>query len=175
MILKITLILILIFSVSTFYITRYFINLNLYKKALGDPSYFYMAPRLYQLFYILDDIKHYNENAFENAIDMTNNFCEILWFLELDPNVEYLKKKALLERLSFYRLETLAELTSLFITVPPEKVLLNKLKSVTGMINRELLFDTEKAYSSVGLDYSMQSKVVPANSIESSTFHFYLN
>ena len=175
MLLKIILILIILITTILFYIARYFINLALYKKVIGDPSYFYMAPKLYQLFYILDDLKHYNKFAFENGVNMANNFCEVLWFLELDPNVEYLKKKALLERLSFYRLETLAELTSLFITVPPEKVLLNKLKGTVGMINRELLFDTQEAYKKVGLDYDMKSKVVPANSIESSTFHFYLN
>lgn len=172
---KITLIFLLISTVIIIYITRYFINLEIYKKALDNPTYFYMVPRLYQLFYILNDLKDYNEFAFNNAIDLANNFCKILLLLEMDPNVEYIKKKALLERLDFYRLETLAELTSLFITVPPEKVLLNKLKGTIGLINRELLFDTEEAYKLVGLDYSMKSKVVPANSIEANTFHFYLN
>lgn len=153
----------------------WYLNLKIYQRDTENPEFFYMAPRLYQLFYVISDLKAYNGKAYSNAIQMADSFCKILWYLNLDLNVEMNKRKALLERLDFYRLETLGELSSLFITILPEKVLLNKLKGIIGIINRELISQTDQVYSLCGLDYSQKVKVVPFNPKDKTTFHFYMN
>ena len=172
---KIFLIFLILLSVIGYEFFTWYMNLVIYKRDIEDPEFFYMVPRLYQLFYVISDLKSYNTTAYTNAVEMANSFCQILWYLNIDPSVEMNKRKALLERLDFYRLETLGELHSLFIRILPEKVLLNKLKGTIGIINREMLYETEEIYKLCGLDHSEKSKVVPYNSLDKTNFHFYIN
>jgi hypothetical protein len=137
------------------------IKITQIKRELKDPKFFFMVPELYYLFSSILDISNYNPKVFFEAVDHADSFCRILFLLKIhsESSNDQIKRSYLLERLDYFRLQTVNSLESLTLVVLPEQVILNKLKAVIDLINSEMVAETSIMYESLSMDYSERPSV----------------